>query len=177
MTLGWAQDSSKPSAPAADLSGVHDFDFLFGEWRVHHRVKRAGNGNQWLEFDGTCSAHGLMAGSANVEDHVFDKANGITRAVGLRAYDPKNASWAIWWIDGRNPHGALDPPMKGRFDKGTGTFYLDSTLDGKAVRTRFIWSLITPQSARWEQAYSYDAGKSWDTNWIMEFRRVGQPAH
>jgi hypothetical protein len=27
------------------------------------------------------------------------------------------------------------------------------------------------QSARWEQAFSADGGKIWETNWIMEFVR------
>jgi len=92
--------------------------------------------------------------------------------VALRAYDPATASWAIWWVDSRTPHAALDPPVKGRFDKGVGRFYSDGEINGKPVRTRFTWSQITPASARWEQAFSHDAGKTWDTNWIMEFRRV-----
>ena len=41
------------------------------------------------------------------------------------------------------------------------------------TRTRFIWSHITPTSARWEQAFSTDDGASWDVNWRMDFRRVG----
>lgn len=164
-------DSSTPGATAIRPPGPHDFDFEFGTWRVHHRVKRATQG-AWLEFDGTCTARSLMDGSANVEDHVFDKPTGVSRGVGLRAYDPKSELWAIWWIDGRDPHGSLDPPVKGRFVNGVGTFYSDGTLGGKPVRTRFTWSHITPSSARWEQAYSYDAGTTWDTNWVMEFRRA-----
>lgn len=166
-----AHSEDATSAPA-NLSGLHDFDFEVGEWRVHHRVKRPVAGDPWLEFNGTCSNRLLMDGSANVEDHRFDKPNGVTHGVALRAYDPKDGQWAIWWIDGRTPHGALDPPMKGGFDKGVGTFYSDFTQDGKPMRVRFIWSEITPTSARWEQAYSSDDGKTWETNWIMEFRRV-----
>jgi hypothetical protein len=113
-----------------------------------------------------------MDGSANVEDHRFDEPTGVTHGVALRAYDPTTEQWAIWWIDSRNPLGALDPPVKGRFDNGVGAFYSDGTLDGKPIRTRFIWSKITPTSARWEQAYSSDAGKTWETNWTMEFRRI-----
>ena len=157
---------SNTSAPA---SGMHDFDFEFGTWRVHHRVKRADG--QWLDFDGTCSDRGLMEGAANVEEHRFDKPDGVTYGVAMRAYDPKTSQWAIWWIDGRDPHGALDPPVKGRFEHGVGTFYSDGVVNGKPVRTRYVWSAITHESARWEQAYSNDAGKTWDTNWIMEFRR------
>jgi hypothetical protein len=161
-----------PQAAAAHLAGQHDFDFELGEWRVHHRVKRPAGNPEWLEFDGTCSVRALMDGAGNVEDHVFNKPIGVTRGVGLRAYDAKTGEWASWWIDSRDPHGALDPPVKGQFDRGVGTFYSDGTLDGKPVRTRFIWSRITPTSARWEQAYSLDAGKTWDTNWIMDFRRI-----
>jgi hypothetical protein len=114
-----------------------------------------------------------MDGWANVEDNAFNKPTGVTHGVALRAYDPKTAQWAIWWIDGRDPFGALDPPVIGRFDNGVGTFYSDGMVDGKSTRTRFIWSHITPTSARWEQALSSDAGKTWETNWIMEFQRVG----
>jgi hypothetical protein len=59
-----------------------------------------------------------------------------------------------------------------RFDNGIGTFYSDATVDGNPIRTRFIWAYITATSARWEQAYSADAGKTWETNWVMEFQRT-----
>jgi hypothetical protein len=158
---------------ASNLAGAQGFDFEIGTWRVHHRVKRPAGDHAWYEFDGTSTMHTLMDGSANIEDNTFYKPGGVTHGVALRAYDTKNGQWAIWWIDGRDPHGALDPPVKGRFENGVGTFYSDGTINGKPTRTRFIWSQITPTSARWEQAFSLDAGMSWDTNWIMEFQRVG----
>lgn len=156
----------------AQDSGAHDFDFQVGEWRVHHRVKQPIDGQEWSEFDGTCRNRGLIDGSANVEEHRFNRPAGVTYGIAIRAYDPKTAQWAIWWIDSREPHGTLDPPVTGRFENGVGTFYSDGTLDGKPMRTRFIWSAITTDSARWEQAYSTDAGNTWETNWIMEFRRA-----
>ncbi|MET0229434.1 MAG: hypothetical protein ABW186_00720 [Rhodanobacteraceae bacterium] len=158
-------------ATADPSAGAHGFDFEFGTWRVHHRVKRA-DGSGWTEFDGTCTDRALADGSANVEEHRFDKPGGVTWGVAMRAFDAKSATWAIWWIDGRDPHGALDPPVKGRFEHGVGTFVSDGVVDGKPVRTRFVWSDITRDTARWEQAYSYDAGSTWDTNWTMDFRRI-----
>jgi hypothetical protein len=66
----------------------------------------------------------------------------------------------------------LDPPVKGRFQNGVGTLYADDTFKGKAIRVRFIWSHITPSSAHWEQAFSPDGGKTWETNWIIDFTRT-----
>jgi hypothetical protein len=109
-----SQDPPKPTQAKADLTGLHDFDFEVGEWRVHHRVKRPADSQQWLEFDGTCSNRSLIDGSANVEEHRFGKPTGVTHGVALRAYDPKTSQWAIWWIDSRDPLGALDPLVKSR---------------------------------------------------------------
>ena len=39
------------------------------------------------------------------------------------------------------------------------------------MRVRYVWSEITPSSARWEQAFSVDDGETWETNWIMELAR------
>ena len=45
----------------------------------------------------------------------------------------------------------------------------------KPIRVRFTWSKMTPASAHWEQAFSPDGGKTWETNWIMDMQRVGKP--
>lgn len=148
---------------------IHGFDFEYGQWKVHHRVKRDG---KWIEFDGTASARPLMDGSADIEEHTFFRRTGNTYGVGLRAFDRKTGTWAIWWLDSRAPHLPMDPPVIGRFRNGVGTFYSDSVVDGRTERTRYLWSHITHESARWEQALSDDGGKTWRTNWIMEFRRV-----
>jgi hypothetical protein len=58
-------------------------------------------------------------------------------------------------------------------DQAQAQFLLVTRILGlEPTRTRFIWSQITGTSARWEQAYSLDAGKAWQTNWIMEFKRA-----
>jgi hypothetical protein len=151
-------------------TGMHDFDFLVGEWRVHHHRLKP-DSQEWVDFDGTCSNRKLMDGGANMEEHALPAPYGAYRAIALRAYDPQKDQWAIWWLDGRYPSGPLDPPVKGRFENGVGTFYGDYMQDGKPTRVRFVWSNITPTSARWEQAFSSDGGKTWATNWIMNFKR------
>ena len=160
---------SMPAPAADDFSGVHDFDFEHGSWNVHHRIKRPTG--EWYEMEGTSQTRPMLGGQGNVEDNLFHRPTGDTRGVAIRAYDPATATWAIWWIDSRFPHNPLDPPMIGKFVNGVGTFYSDSEINGKMTRTRFIWT-HKGKTAHWEQAFSTDSGKTWDTNWIMEFRRA-----
>jgi len=161
-------------AEATKVAGARDFDFEVGTWRVHHRtLKRLPDGGQeWTEFEGTSSNHQIMDGLANVEDNVFHTASGVRRGVALRSFDPRTGQWAIWWLDERYPLGPGEPPVIGRFENGTGTFYSDDVVDGAKIRTRFIWGDITATSARWEQATSRDSGRTWETNWVMQFERV-----
>jgi hypothetical protein len=168
-----SQDVPKPSA-TQDLSGAHDFDFLVGQWNVHSRKlkEQLTGSHDWEEFDGKIRSFPFMGGLCNVDDTQFNMPEGVYRGVAPRAYDPKTGLWAIWWIDGRNPHGALDPPVKGRFVKGVGTFYADDKLRGKPIKVRFVWSDITQNSAKWEQAYSGDGGKTWEVNWSQVLQRA-----
>ena len=156
-------------------SAVHDFDFYFGTWRIHHKqlVERLAGSTTWREFESTSTAWPIMGGTGNIDDNVLEHPNGTYRAISLRSFDPATGQWAIWWVDSRSPHGALDPPVKGKFVDGVGTFYADDTLRGKPIRVRFTWSKITPTSARWEQAFSPDGGKTWELNWTMQFQRNG----
>ena len=169
------QDDPKPKpTPVPNLSGLHDFDHKVGRWTAHHRrlKERLAGSREWVEFDGTQSFWPLMGGYANVDENLFRIPGNEYKGVTLRAYDPGTGEWAIWWLDGRNPFGSLEPPVKGRFVDGVGTFYADDTLRGKPIRVRFVWSSITPTSAHWEQAFSPDGGKTWETNWVTDFRKA-----
>lgn len=151
-----------------------DFDFLHGAWRVKHRKLKArlAGSNDWWTFDGTCVCQSTMAGMGNMDDNWLDDPNGAYRAMGVRAYDPKTRQWAIWWIDGRNPHGPTDPPVKGSFVNGVGAFDTEDVQVGRKVIVRFEWSKITRSTAVWEQSFSPDGGKTWEMNWHMDFTRT-----
>jgi hypothetical protein len=171
--MNFNRDTTNPRQGAAKQSNIHDFDFLHGDWRVHHRYLRVKkDAREWLDADGTASHLELMEGKANLEVYTINAPSGAYRAVALHSYDPKTSQWSIWWLDGRTPHGELDPPVQGSFENSVGTFYGHTTINGKPMRVRFVWSRATAASARWEQAYSPDEGKTWETNWTMEFRRA-----
>ncbi len=155
-------------------SGVHDFDFFIGRWNVHHRrlKERLADSHDWVDFKGTTVMQTIMGGNGNIDDNVLELPGDTYRAVSLRSFDSKSRLWSIWWLDGRSPQGPLDRPVKGGFQDGVGTFYGDDTFNGKPIRVRFVWSDITPTSARWAQAFSADGGRTWETNWTMEFVRA-----
>lgn len=156
-----------------DHSNERDFDFLHGSWRVLHRRlrRRLADSDEWQEFDGTCTAQPILGGRGNMDDNLLNAPTGAYRAVSFRAYDTTTNRWAIWWLDGRTPL-SLDVPVIGAFEHGVGTFYADDTLDGRPVRVRFRWTDTQASSPQWEQAFSPDEGKTWETNWTMRFVRA-----
>ncbi len=158
--------------PPAD--GSRDFDFEAGRWQVQHRRlrERLVGCTLWEEFAGTSETRPVLNGLGNVEDNLIHFPDGDYRAIAIRSYDPAKGTWAIWWLDQRAPH-RLDVPVIGAFTGGVGAFYADDTHDGTPVLVRFHWLDTASATPRWEQAMSTDAGKSWETNWTMQFHRTG----
>lgn len=180
--LGLAQQAVRGGAVAASSTapadgsdvrpaGARAFDFLVGSWRVaHRRLKRRLAGcSEWATFGGTVTAWPLMGGLGIVDDNLLEDPSGAYRAVSFRVYDPSADLWSIRWVDARSMR--LEPPVVGRFEEGVGTFLGDDELDGRPIRVRFVWSGVTERSARWEQAFSPDAGRTWETNWVMSLER------
>lgn len=151
----------------------HDFDFEFGRWRVRNErlESRLTGSDEWECFDATSECHPILGGMGNREEMTTDDL-GDTRFIGtaLRLFNPSTRRWSIWWAD--NWRGVLEPPVHGTFERGVGTFHGDDVHDGRPVRVRFIWDARDPGRPRWEQAFSTDAGASWETNWVMAFTRV-----
>ncbi len=161
---------SLPIDPAAPS----DFDFIIGDWTVRHRRlnQRLVGCTDWTEFSGLSSTRKTLGGFGNLEDNLLHYPGGSFRAIALRSFCPNSGGWSIWWLDGRNPT-RLDTPVVGRFSGSTGLFFTDDILDGRPIRIRFTWQGAPGEDPRWEQAFSADAGETWETNWTMRFSRCG----
>jgi hypothetical protein len=105
-----------------------------------------------------------------VDEFRTDYQGGIV-GMSLRLFDPLTGLWAIYWIDSRRC-GVLEPPVLGSFSDGIGVFECDDTFQGRPIVVRYTWSHITDATACWEQSFSDDRGKTWETNWTVEHRRL-----
>jgi len=157
-------------------STARDFDFWMGSWRVQNRYlrKRLAGSDDWDEFEATVVAHPILDGMGNEDEFRTDYAGGFT-GMSFRFFNPTTRQWAIYWADSRRP-GLLDPPVIGAFSGDTGLFEGADTLEGKPILMRFLWSRVTTTNPRWEQAFSADGGRTWETNWVMDFTRL-EPAN
>lgn len=149
------------------FTGTYD---VVNRWREDFLDPAEGDG-RWEEFPGVTRASAHFDGRASFDEIEFPTKGfaGLT----LRLYDPAADAWSLYWASGRT--GTLLPPVTGGFrPDGTGLFLGDDEYRGRAERARFLWSGITATTAHWEQAFSVDGGRSWITNWEMDFtRRTG----
>jgi len=166
-----AEDLAKPATSGAGPE--HDFDFFLGSWNVRHRRlrKRLANNHDWEEFDGSTHCQSLLGGIVNLNESVSHRAGKSNRGMGLRAFDAKTGTWADWYLNANDPT-SIGVPGLGRFANGIGTFLSDETFEGRPVKVRGIFTPITSSSAQWEQAFSPDGGKTWETNWVMRYTRT-----
>jgi hypothetical protein len=162
-------DARRAVTPAGQ-DGARDFDFLLGRWRIRNErlVKRLQGCTEWETFEATADTSRLPGGLGNIGDFATDHWPGFV-AIAPRFYDPHTRRWSIYWATNRT--GRLEPPVVGGFTGGVGVFEGPDEQDGRPVVVRFTWSDITPTAARWEQAFSPDDGRTWETNWIMAFTR------
>ena len=172
----WSQNSPASAAVLAgpQRDGSHDFDFLIGDWKAHVRrlPDRLVGSNTWIEYDGISNHKKILDSNANFEE--FDVRNAEKnlriKAQTLRLYNRQSHQWSIYLVDVDNGTLSL-PPVVGEFHGNRGEFYDQEEYKGRAILVRYVWLNISPNSARMEQSFSPDGGKSWEVNWVCELSR------
>jgi hypothetical protein len=161
------------SMEAVELrDGSRDFDFLFGEWRVRHRRLRypLQRSSEWYEFESTCVAQPVWGGKANFDQFTGESPAGRFEGATFRLYDPATRRWSLYWAT--PSAGLVTVPNVGAFNEGgTGEFFSNEIFEGRPIVCRYRWIANFEQGCKWEQAFSDDGGATWETNWIMEFKR------
>ena len=155
-----------------ETGGPSGFDFFVGDWHVQNRRlrERLNNSNEWEEFDGISHSRHILNGLGNIDEVSLNRAAGAVQGFTLRLFNPITQEWSLSWSDSQS--GTLLPPMIGRFLDGIGEFYAQEVHENRTVLSRFIWSGIMANSCHWEQALSANGGRTWETNWTMDFTRI-----
>jgi hypothetical protein len=158
------EDATVAQATAASPSahdGSHEFDFDLGAWKTHtSRLKSPLTGS---------TTWAAMGGRANLAEYEAQGPAGHVELLALRLYNPTSRQW---WIHFATPdRGTLGVPGIGEFRNGRVDFYDQEPINGKSVLVRFSMWGMTQDTARSEQAFSTDGGKTWEVNWINEYAR------
>ena len=156
----------------APRDGQRDFDWEIGTWNT--RLSRLQNpltgSTTWVEYTGTTVVRKVWDGRANLAELVVQGPAGLLEGLSLRLYDPGARQWSLNFANARG--GTLGVPSVGEFRDGRGEFLSQEEFNGRTILVRFVISPITPDSYRFEQAFSDDGGKSWEVNWIATDTRV-----
>jgi hypothetical protein len=165
--------ASVAAHPADSLrDGHHDFDFDLGIWKLHvsRLDKPLAGSTKWNELDGTVVVRKIWNGSANIAEVHADGPSGHLQFLALRLYNPESHQWSNSFANSRD--GTLGVPLVGEFKDGRGEFIDQEPFHGRTILVRFVMWPTSPNSARSEQAFSDDGGKTWEVNWINTYTRV-----
>ena len=167
-----AMNASAQTPSVVPTDGQQDFDWEIGTWKTELKrlAKPLSGSREWVEYSGTSVVRKVLDGRANLVELRVQGPAGTIEGASLRLFNPQAEQWSLHYASARN--GALTRPVHGRFRDGRGEFYGEEDLDGKAILVRFVISKITADSARFEQAYSEDGGRNWETNWIAVDTRI-----
>jgi hypothetical protein len=155
--------------------GHNGFNFLLGTWNVHYRRLRhplAGD-HVWYHCNGASVVRSFWGGGGNLEDGDLHCPREYIRGMTLRLYDATKRRWMLYW--GTQKGGlAAGLPQVGRFDdRGVGNFLAPDTYGGKPIIVRYRWDL-RDGNPHYEEAFSPDNGKTWETMWTSDYTRVGR---
>lgn len=171
LPLAVAAQQSTP-APAGQHDGQHDFDFDLGTWKTHiRRLQHPLTGSTiWVEAKGTVAIRKVWDGRAQLEEIEADSPTGHWESLTLFLYNAEAHQWNINFTNSSS--ATFGTPCVGEFKNGIGEFYSQDTINGRVILVRVTWSDIKPDTHKFEQAFSDNGGKTWETNFVANLERI-----
>ncbi len=146
---------------------INNFTFLTGEWKIKNKRRKSMPNGDWEYFDGAATISPIMDNMVSIEELRIppDKIFGM----GIRIYDKEKNMWADHWVSAKN--NVINPPMFGNFINNEAIFISEDIDNNKPIKIKSAWINIKENSCNWLQAVSYDDGKTWVENWVMDWIR------
>lgn len=165
--LSWpalfAQQSA-PQAPSNPCAAAQQkqFDFWVGEWDA-----------TWPGPNGSPAGRGANS-ITRVLDGCVVQENFVGaapfRGMSLSLFDLKAGTWKQTWVDNQGSY--LD--FVGEFKDGQMILQRQTTgADGKQLLQRMVWKNIAANEFDWSWEASHDAGKTWQVQWPIHYKRKG----
>lgn len=149
------------AAPAVARDGSRDFDFQLGAW--HTSIRRFRNvfsaNPQVIEMTGKVTTRPVWGGKGVLEEIETEGPEGRWQALTLFLYNPETRQWRQSFANSRD--GVLQPPTIGSFADNRGVLVAQDVLGSRSILVKSVWSDIRPNSHRYQEFYSDDAGQTW----------------
>jgi len=160
--------------PSAVRDGQHDFDFSAGKWKTHisQLIHPLSHSNDWIKLEGEVTTRSIGGGKGLLEEIEVINPSGRFNGITLFLYNPKAGQWSQTFTNLSS--GVPEIPKFGEFKDGVAELYSTQTFNGRAVLVRGKWSNITANTHTYEEAFSEDGGKTWETNFIANEERISQ---
>lgn len=135
-------------------------DFWLGEWElsyVEEGKQRKSRNRITKTLDG-CAVLEEFTGAPGT------KLDGRS----ISTFDRFTQRWKQTWVD--NTASYLD--FNGGLEDGRMVFARQMQRDGKTIGQRMVFADVQRDSLKWQWQRSDDGGKSWTTQWEIDYRRV-----
>jgi hypothetical protein len=169
----WTPTLAATTATTTARDGQKDFEFLIGTWRTRYKRLRhpLSKSHDWYGCEGTSVVRQFWNGGANIEDGDLRCPHEYIGGMTLRLYSTTSHQWSLYW--GTKKRGLAMPPQVGHFDaNGVGEFFADDTFAGKPIVVRYKWTRLSGDHPHFDQAFSADGGRTWETNWSTDYTRT-----
>jgi tetratricopeptide (TPR) repeat protein len=140
------------------------FSWYPGSWEI--RSSSLGKDGVWTENEATSTVTAHADGYLLVGDYSSKYLKGTT----LLSYNTKTDKWEMTWFDNAAMTGF--EVWEGMCVEGECIFISKpKPLGEKTKINKARWYNIKDGSASWEEAQSFDGGKSWEVKLKMEYKR------
>ena len=158
VTGTYAQAQQAPQG--CDSPESKQFDFWAGEWDLtfQNEGQAAHSRNRITK---------ILDGCALLEEFSGPPGTPL-EGRSLSSFDRATHRWKQTWTD--NTASYLD--FTGGFAEGRMVLSREAGSEGKRFLQRMVWEDIRADSFTWLWQRSDDGGKSWKTNWKIEYRRA-----